>query len=305
MTDLLSSIQYHFSGTARLFDMSRIQLLTAIFVVLTILSLPQIKSALAIDVSYGSWLDVDVQSFDGFSITARITIRSAGNHVNAKVYLWGDIFTSSSGIGYVSYSVGRLIREVTFSSDTNTTTFQYTARFTSSYWYSSLFPLDKHGLILDITTDYMLNPDEHERTPTLPTANYEGFYNITIQPKEGGTYKYRLNLEIRHPFLLQLLMIVWTWGVVLILLYLLHGLLYRAWSTDRITMISSSIIVFIPMFELSIQSLKAPLGITPIDLVFFIIFSTNCILLIRAVSKPERSFGIRLNMNVNRRERIK
>ena len=51
--------------------------------------------------SYRSWVMVDVISFDGQGIVARVTLKTTGNHENASVYMYGD-----SSLGTVVEVVG-------------------------------------------------------------------------------------------------------------------------------------------------------------------------------------------------------
>jgi hypothetical protein len=246
------------------------------FAIILVLVLLQSQSIGVVQAEgYRSWIDVDVLSFDGESITARIVLRSAGNHENATVRVYGEVYTSKDeGNGpcfasicirsSVTVSIGRAIREVLFSSETNTTTFQYTAKFASTYQSTVLFglpnfPWDYHTLTLNLTTDFKADIDQHERTPTLPTANYEGFYHVTPQPTEGSEHKYRLDLEVRHPKLFQFQMSLWAWGVILLLssltvLLLFWGLRDQSTSTSTIASASLAVMVFLPVFELTLQT---------------------------------------------------
>jgi len=255
-----------------------------------------------------SWLDVEVLSFDGKSITARLTLKVQGNHVNGTLRVWGEFFSSQDhpsnhgedGEGFtftitttVSVAVGRFVSDVTYSSDLNITTFQYCARFVSTYRPTSMildfpnFPFDQHILKpIYLTTNFNASIDEHERIPTLPSRNYEGVYRVRRQPMEGSEYKYELTLDVRHSQSFFWLTLLFTWGIFTLLLWLtitLSIFVFRSSDRERClkaATIPSAVILFIPMYEFASQSLKSPLPIVFSDLCFFILMGWNVILLI-------------------------
>jgi hypothetical protein len=261
--------------------------------------------------SPSNWVEVEVRSFDGEGITAAITLSVTGNHENASVRVYGE---SSAGVGEnipcltvvcmtssVGYSVGRIIREVTFSLDTNRTTFHYATRFLSpNYEANTLlgippFPIDEHKLNLTMTTDFQVDIDGHWKTPILPTSNYDGKYQVIAQGLQDKQYSYSLVLEIYHPFLFTVLMSLLTWGTIALLSVLTGSLVYRRRErppiSGDIATVSSAIIVFVPVFELSLQAFKSPLGITPSDFFVFILLVSNVCILVdsRHGSKRARS----------------
>lgn len=130
-----------------------------------------------------SWVSLDVMSFDGQAITLKLTLLSPGNHANAEVHVWGEFyggehdtkpcFVGTCGSESLSAVVGRIITEVTYSADTNITTFVYAASFT--YLYAAnpqvlgliVFPWDQHELDLSLTTDF--NEHRHTLENTQPS----------------------------------------------------------------------------------------------------------------------------------------
>jgi hypothetical protein len=269
----------------------------------TLLILCALQSQTAKEVEargYNSWVLVDVMSFDGRGIVARITLKTSGNHVNSAVHIYGEFFGSTNqgqpcfpGTICVRESlsavVGRMVREVSYSSDANLTSFQYIAKWVSTYKVSNqffglpAFPLDEHQLTLFIGTDFNADMDVHEKIPSLPNSNYEGFYSVkSVNATLGSPYEYEIDLQIRHPALLQLSMLIWTWGVVILLLLVTAVLaLQRSHKqSDFFGIVTASwgVIVFVPIFELTLQNLEAPLGITLSDISLFLIMTANVLL---------------------------
>jgi len=255
---------------------------------------------------YRSWVNVDIMSFDGESITAKITIVAAGNHEDAAVRLWGEIFESKDQIqpcptgsscvsSSVTASVGRIVSEVTYLSDPNVTTFQYTARWVSTYKVANqifglpLFPLDEHELTITISSDFDMVMDGHERIPNLPTSNYQGFFRVAppVTPSGKGPYEYQLNLRIAHSFSFQLSMSIWTWGVVFLLILTTAGLLVgmRKKGKSSIVTAASALVVFVPVYELALQSFKAPLGMTLSDVIVFLSLTLDVVILVLAIRR--------------------
>jgi len=254
-----------------------------------------------------SWINVDVRSFDGQGITAGITLSVSGNHENAFVRIWGENSTADGQSGpcfaticiksSVGVAVGRIIREVVFSADENITTFHYVARFLEPHYQTNTilgippFPFDEHRLNVTITTDFNADIDGHRRTPILSTANYEGRYQVTAQGMQDGQYIYKLFLVVFHPSQFVLLMSFLTWGTIIFTAMLTAFLLRLSRNPsaiDNVVTASSGIIVFLPVFELSLQSFKSPLAITLSDIPLLALFVTNVFVVILAIWKKFR-----------------
>ena len=252
-----------------------------------------------------AWINVEVLSFDGESIVARIILNVAGNHQNASVHVYGEVFTSmedkqcSSGICLgtsVRASVGRVVKEVYFSADKNITVFQYAERFASTYQLTNalfgipIFPFDGHQLNIDITTDFVADIDGHEKVLAFPNGNYEGFYQtVPSQIQEPGLFRYNLTLQIKHPLQFTILMFLSTWVAIGSLMVLTCALVTCRKLRERQTIVavSSAIIVFLPVFEFSLQGFKSPLGITLPDFFVFIILVANVWLLAQTIIKQK------------------
>jgi hypothetical protein len=256
----------------------------------------------AINSTSNSWVDIQVISFDGDGITAAITLSITGNHENASVRIWGE---SSGNVGTntpcptvicvtssVGFAIGRIIREVAFSSETNITTFHYAARFVwPNYQANTIlgmppFPVDAYTLNLVMTTDFKADIDAHPRVPILPTPNYDGTYQVTDHGLQDNQYSYGLVLRIFHHLQFIILMLLLTWGTILLLGVLTGSLLFRPperrdeKNGDTAT-VCSAIIVFVPVFELSLQAFKSPLTITPSDFFVFVLLVGNVYILLR------------------------
>ena len=283
----------------------------SLFVTLLILCALQSQTVKKVEAGgYNSWVVVDVLSFDGKGIVAKVTLKATGNHANAAAHIYGEFFGSTDqgqpcfpgticGRESVSAVVGRMVREVSYSSDANITSFQYTAKWVSTYKVSNqffglpAFPLDEHQLTLFIGTDFNADMDVHETIPSLPSSNYEGFYSVKpVNATLGPPYEYEIDLQIRHPTLLQLSMLIWTWGVVILLLLATVVLALR-WphkQSDLVSIVTASwgIIVFVPIFELTLQNFKAPLGITLSDIFLFFIMMANVFLSVGVLRNWQR-----------------
>lgn len=249
-----------------------------------------------------SWLDVAVLSFDGQSITAELTLSAGGDHQNAIVRVYGE---SASGGGRtgpcfaticigesVTWSIGRAIREVIYSRDTNLTTFRYVSNFSYPFYKTSpalwgvpFFPLDEHTLNITLTTDFDTNIDEHIRRPLLPTTNYDGAFQVRRISVKQNEYTYVLTVDIFHSSSFKWLMSIVTWGTIFfagVLTVFLFKRHREGASKENIVTVSSAIVVFLPVFEISLQSFKAPLTITTSDIAMVSLFVLNAILLIVA-----------------------
>jgi len=295
--------------------------LFAAFLLLSLLQSQYVGTAEA--TAYRSWVTVDVISFDGESITARITLKAAGNHENDTVRLLGATVTSQEENraciasicvrSAVTATVWRIVQEITFSSDTNITSFQYTQQWVSAYKPNTFlpglpsFPLDEHQLDIGIRTNFKADIDSHEKIPGLPTANYEGFYQVReVASQDPSQYEYELSLHIRHSEAFKTSMLLWTWGVIFVLGLITVGLaLQWVFSASRETeardliTASSAVMVFIPVFELTLQNFKAPLGMTLSDAFLFLIMLANVFLPIAVLRRwSGRRYGMILAVSL-------
>jgi hypothetical protein len=193
----------------------------------------------------------------------------------------------------VTVNVGRTIRDVAYSLDTNTTTFQYAARFSFQYQVNPnlfglpIFPLDQHSFRLRLTSDFDANIDEHTRTAIMPTSNYQGQYQMTLQSGQEAEYDYAVVILISHPDSFRYLMLFWTWGIVILLFVMTTAIGVRLSRPepriDSIVTAISGLLVFVPVYELSLQTFKAPLTITLSDGFLFLALVANVALLIMAL----------------------
>jgi hypothetical protein len=253
-----------------------------------------------------SWLDVAVLSFDGQSITTELTLSAAGDHQNATVRVWGESPSGGERTGpcfaticfgeFATFSIGRAVREVIYSRDTDLTTFRYVSNFSYPFYQTSpalggvpFFSLDEHRLNITITTDFDTNVDEHIRRPLLPTTNYEGAFQVRRTLVKQNEYTYVLTVDILHSSSFKSLMFIVTWVTISFAFALTIFLFKRQREgapKDNIVTVSSAIVVFLPVFEISLQSFKAPLTITISDIAMVFLFALNAILLVLATRSP-------------------
>lgn len=246
--------------------------------------------------SVRSWVDVEVLSFDGETISIKLVMKVVGNHANQAVRIKGEFFSGES----VSVEVARFISDVEYSADLNITTFRYSYAYDFTTYQAVpklrgllVFPRDEHSLVLYILTSFNTTIDEHDRAPLLPSANYEGVYRVRQQPMEDNQYKFKLTLEIKHSstFILSASILVWgTFFSLAALTALLFVFLFSHWKdrrhfVDVLVPIASAVVVFIPLFELALQSLKSPLPIVLSDLCFFALVPCNVLILFLALGK--------------------
>ena len=132
--------------------------------------------------------------------------------------------------------------------------------------------------------------DGHLRIPNLPTANYQGYFQVaTLTSTDKGPYEYQLNLRITHSIPFQLSMLLWTWGLLFFLILatgaLLVGVRNRRTSDGNIVTAASALVVFVPVYELALQSFKAPLGMTLSDVIVFSLLALDVMILVLAIRR--------------------
>jgi len=185
-----------------------------------------------------------------------------GNHANQRMWI-----ESEFPKGEVSVIVSRGISNIVFDGNINVTVFSYSYSYEPTYYEAKPrvlgllnFPYDEHRLVLFIASSFNLTIDEHEWTLDFPSPNYEGRYQVRKAATRDEPYKHRLTLEIKHPsgFFNHVFLSI---GVIMCLrrkkmVHPLRVLLPSSWA----------IIVFVPVFEISLQNLKHPLPFVLSDL---------------------------------------
>jgi hypothetical protein len=241
------------------------------------------------------WVSIDVLSFDGTAITAKIVLNVVGNHQNDEVRIYGEDYP-----GEASVSIGRIVRQVAYSMDTNITTFQYSQSFSSRANYNVTptlfglpeFPFDEHNFSFRIVCNFDANIDTHPTTPSLPNGNYEGLLTY-IRASRDNDYTYYFLLKLWHSESFTDSMRLWTWGIVGILIFttvgLIAGILRRNVSREKIVTAASSLAVFVPVYELALQTYKSPLAMTPSDVFVFVLLVADVIVLVVAVQRKSSS----------------
>ncbi|MGA3193177.1 MAG: hypothetical protein ABSD73_11825 [Candidatus Bathyarchaeia archaeon] len=122
----------------------------------------------------------------------------------------------------------------------------------------------------------------------MPNGNYEGtLREIGASRDNDYTYSFLLTLWHSESFIVS--MIFLTWGVVALLIVatlgLIVALLRRNASYEKIVTAASSLVVFVPVYELALQTYKSPLAMTLSDFVVFILLVTDVIVLVFAVQR--------------------
>jgi len=228
-------------------------------------------------------LELEIFAFDGREMAVRLTLNFLGDKTNQIIRVWyetGSSVPSGSFIQTkVEYSIGRVITDVAYSRSTNITTFRY--RFSTPYALMPvggipIFPFDVHLLSFDLTGSF--DPSisrRNSQVSSLPSVNYQ--WTITVQrlEKTDSDYRYQIRLELFHSEYFMLLSILLVWGVLALVLAIvlivgrrIHRLVSGSKELDRLATVLSSILVFLPVYQLSLQPLKSPLPLVLADFAY-------------------------------------
>lgn len=255
-------------------------LVIAILVVIALVpSLSSIQIAEATDFTpLRSWVNVEIPYYVADNILVKISAVTIGNHLNDGMWIDEVNYTkyASSNITTkgpitikteVYVAVGRAIIEAEYSANSNTTRFIYTV---SSAQYEIKpygdFPNDGWGIKIVFHTNFKAEFDPRTRYCLTPSPNYYGSYTTTYNNEAQGYHYYVLNLDIVHPstfkgyvdkfFITPIIFLIALAIVCTCLLWKGRKNIEELYSAY--IAICSAVIVFIPIFMLSIQELKTP-----------------------------------------------
>lgn len=261
-------------------------------------SLFLVQTAEAIDfTSLRSWVKVEIPYYGTDNILVKMTAVTIGNHLSHGMWIdeisWGNPTATEGNITIefgLTVVVGRAVIEAEYSADSNVTTFIYTLS-SSQYTITSsgAFPNDFWRIEITFHTNFTAEFDPRMKYCLTQSPNYYGRYNTTYGYTDAQGYNYySLNLEILHPLsfasfvycvflppivLLLILAFVCTIFLVIERKHLRHvGSMHIA--------ISSAVIVFIPIYQLSTQELKTPFTLTWVDWLFMILLTWYILILI-------------------------
>jgi hypothetical protein len=232
----------------------------------------QIPSASARDPQTRNWVDVDVSYLSSDGIVLKIIFETTGDYLNQDVVirrvLYGDM---------VTVTIDRAVMPAYYSVDTNMTVFQYTLP-DGSYTLSprGSFPSDSWSVTMTFITDFHAPFDSHPRFSSTPSPNYFCEYSTTHS--EGNTYN--LIIDVKHPSSFTWFVYITYISPIVILLIIFSFLtiiLARHWQKieevrNDLLLVSLAAIVFIPIYQLPLSSLKMPFLVTLYDSAFLFLF---------------------------------
>jgi hypothetical protein len=231
----------------------------------------QTLSVSARDPQVRNWVGVEVSYLSSDGIVLKITFEATGNHLNQDVVvrkvLYGDMIT---------VTVDRPAIRAYYSVDTNMTIFQYTLPDGSyNLSPSGSFPSDSWSVTMLFLTDFSAPFDSHPQFCSTPSPNYFCEYSTT---REGNIYTLQIN--VAHPDSFAGF-VYFTYFVPIVLLMAI--LIFLAinlrvyWRNlkeikNDLLVVSLGAIVFIPIYQLPLSSLKMPFLITIYDYFFVALF---------------------------------
>jgi hypothetical protein len=240
-----------------------------------------------------SWVNIEITSFNGDSISFNLQVTVRGNHIADSMTI--QIEPTSSGEG-VTVVVRRGISQKIYSQDTNVTvfSFDYSYAVRSPFYEAGpkllsllLFPADYHSLIFYLVPSFNMTVDQHPTVCQVPSQNYQGTFAVT-----PASDMLTVTVSINHSE-------SFFWGVSFILvtaLVSLYGLtaylgilIYKkkSSSSSNIVTVSSAIIFFVPAFEITFYSLKSPLPLVFSDILMIILIPLNAIVICFVLHKKE------------------
>ena len=245
----------------------------------------------------GGWVNLEVLSFDGYSILFRLEISAIGNKTDQEMWIGVERPFSS---GAVTIEVKRGISDVVFYESTDITVFTYRYSYNHTYYDSGpknlgylLFPWDRHTLSLLIAPSFNLTLDEHPSVCDLPSPNYEGTFLVTPLSASGNQQEYKLKLEITHSpvFALAVALMLYPTIIALYALSLtmiaLVILVARSKKSrdliPNLIRVSSAIVFFVPAFEIALNNLKSPLPLVFSDILVIPIIPLNASIILASI----------------------
>jgi len=247
--------------------------------------------------SVDSWADIEVLSFNGESIFFTMKVYVVGNHTDGK--MWIRVEPPSSDSVYVE--VRRGIADIIYNEGLNVTIFSYSYAYNHTAFYNSgpkflgylLFPQDKHKLSLLFWTSFNHTIDEHWWNCKLPSQNYEGKFRTIHTPTNDEPLRYTVELEIEHsPKFIEAisLMLGITIGFTYVLSIVLSVMVILVFGRKKsydlvpnIIRVSSTIIFFVPAFEIAIYGLKSPLPLVFSDVLMTLVIPWNMIIIMSVI----------------------
>lgn len=231
----------------------------------------QVPSASARDPQQRNWVDVEVSYLSSDGIVLKITFETTGNHLNEDIVVRKVLYGSM-----VTVTVDRPVMPAYYSADTNMTVFQYILP-DGSYTLSpsGSFLSDSWRVTMLFFADFLAPFDSHPRFCSTPSPNYFCEYSTALS--EGNIYN--LQIDVMHPSSFAGFVYFTYIFPTVMLLAILGSLtfnLVRHWHEFKevrndLLVVSLGAIVFIPIYQLPLSSLKMPFLITMYDYVFLVL----------------------------------
>jgi hypothetical protein len=247
----------------------------------------QVPSVSARDPQQRNWVDVEVSHLSSDGIILKVVFETTGNYLNQDVMIrtvrYGDMAT---------VTFDRPVMPAYYSVDTNMTVFQYSLP-DGSYTLSSsgIFPFDSWRVSMLFFTDFSSPFDQRLRSSSTPSPNY--FCQYTTIRGEGNNYT--LNIDIMHPcsfagfvevtYFLPGGLLLLLFIFLVITLALAHHRNKIEEVKDYLLVVSLGAIVFIPIYQLPLSSLKMPFLIIPFDYFFLSLLAAFIAFIIVVVTR--------------------
>jgi hypothetical protein len=224
------------------------------------------------DFSWRNWVNVDVVYLGSNSITLKLAFEILGNtlHNNTDIV----ISTVKSGQDY-TVQTNAVALKAWYSSDTNMTSYEYTLSSQDvDIKRTGNFPKDSWVITAHILTQFPVLFNDNTEISTTPSQNY--FCQYYVSDSLNATEDHNLFINIQHPssfagfiYVTYLL----PFGLLVALMIFLGIILYINREKiekieDNLLIVSIGSIVFIPIYQLPLSSLKIPFLITPFDYLF-------------------------------------
>jgi hypothetical protein len=272
--------------------------LTLIMVVLSLACLfevSQVKAQTTSDTtnySWRNWVNVDVIYLGSDSITLKLVFQLYGNTLHNNT----DIVISSIKSGMNSVvTTGGVTIQAWYSSDINMTTYVYTlSSQLVDIKQSENFPYDSWHITAQVVTWIPILFDDTLGITSTPSENYYCQYQIS--DSVNATQNHNLDIHIQHPApFVDFVHITYLLPFVglLFLLFYLSSLAYSrkdlAKAKDDLLLVSIGSIIFIPVYQIPLLSLKIPFLITIYDWLFIGLFSLYLIFISILLSVKSKS----------------
>ena len=250
--------------------------LTLIIISLSMACLFEVSSVKAesttSDFSWRNWVNVEVVYLGSNSITLQLKFELIGNtlHNNTDI-----VITSIKSDVYWIVTTGGVPMRAWYSSDTNMTTYVYTlSSQLVDIKQSGNFPDDSWQITAQVLNQVPVLFDDTTEISSTPSQNY--FCQYHVSDSFNASYDHNLFISIQHPssfsgfvYLTYFLPIGLLLALLVCLIIILCIKRNRFGDVKNdLLIVSIGSVVFIPVYQLPLSSLKIPFLLTPFDYLF-------------------------------------